>query len=207
MRNLACRKANHGLLFRMRSYSNRQDGDTRAAKPGAIGLICVRRAPGKASQGLLSAGGRVLRCALGRGGISAHKREGDGATPLAAMRVLAAYVRPDAAMPRRAGIPLATTRRDDGWCDATRDARYNRPVRLPFGPSHERLWRDDRLYDAVVVLDWNIRPRARNRGSAIFLHIARAGFRPTEGCVAVEPAAMRWLLPRLSRRTVLKVVG
>lgn len=207
MRNLACRKANHGLLFRMRSYSNRHKDVTRAAKPGAIGLISVRRAPGKASQGLLSAGGRVLRCALGRGGISSRKREGDGATPLAAMRVLAGYVRPDAAMPRRAGMSLSVLRRDDGWCDAPADARYNRPVRLPFGPSHERMWRDDRLYDAVVVLDWNIRPRARNLGSAIFLHVAKPGFRPTEGCVAIEPAAMRWLLPRLSRRTVLRVVG
>ena len=68
------------------------------------------------------------------------------------------------------------------------------------------MLRPDRLYDAVIVLDWNIRPRRRNRGSAIFLHIARPGFRPTEGCVAVSPAAMAWLLPRVSRRTVLRVV-
>jgi L,D-peptidoglycan transpeptidase YkuD (ErfK/YbiS/YcfS/YnhG family) len=167
----------------------------------------VRRAPGDGTRGLLAAGGKVVPCALGRSGISARKREGDGATPLAAMAVLAGYFRPDGGMPRHGGLGLTAIRRDDGWCDAPADANYNRPVRLPYRPSHEKMWRADRLYDAVVVLDWNIRPRARHRGSAIFLHVAREGFRPTEGCVALAPAAMRWLLPRLSRRTVLRVIG
>jgi L,D-peptidoglycan transpeptidase YkuD (ErfK/YbiS/YcfS/YnhG family) len=170
-------------------------------------MVSVRRKPGDGRKGLLRAGGRVIPCALGRSGISALKREGDGATPLASMRMLGGFFRPDAAMPRRSGLPLAAIGRNDGWCDAPADASYNRPVRLPFRAGHERMWRSDRLYDAVVVLDWNIRHRARNRGSAIFLHVARDGFRPTEGCVAIAPDAMRWLLPRLSRRTVLKVVS
>jgi L,D-peptidoglycan transpeptidase YkuD (ErfK/YbiS/YcfS/YnhG family) len=170
-------------------------------------MVCVRRAPRDGRRGLLAAGGKVIPCALGRSGISAVKREGDGATPLARMRLLGGYFRPDKAMPRHSALPLAAIGRLDGWCDAPADASYNRPVRLPFKPSHERMWRGDRLYDAVVVLDWNIAPRARNRGSAIFLHIARQGFKPTEGCVAISPAAMRWLLPRLSQRTVLRVLG
>jgi L,D-peptidoglycan transpeptidase YkuD (ErfK/YbiS/YcfS/YnhG family) len=170
-------------------------------------MVCVRRKPGDVRRGLLAAGGKVVPCALGRSGVSARKREGDGATPLAAMRMLGGYFRPDAGMPRHGGLALASLRRDDGWCDAPGDANYNRPVKLPFVPSHEKMWRADRLYDAVVVLDWNIRPRARNRGSAIFLHVAKAGFRPTEGCVAIAPQAMRWLLPRLSPRTVLRVIG
>jgi L,D-peptidoglycan transpeptidase YkuD (ErfK/YbiS/YcfS/YnhG family) len=191
----------------MQTYSTMHRSVTRLAKSTLIGMVSVRRKPGDGTKGLLAAGGRVIPCALGRSGISAFKREGDGATPLAAMRLLGGYFRPDATMPRHSGLPLTAIGRRDGWCDAPRDANYNRPVRLPYKPSHEDMWRGDRLYDAVVVLDWNVRPRASFRGSAIFLHIARDGFRPTEGCVAIAPAAMRWLLPKLSRRTVLRVVG
>lgn len=191
----------------MQPYSNMRRGVSGHGKSTLIDMVSVRRKPGDGRKGLLSAGGRVIPCALGRSGISALKREGDGATPLAAMRTLGGFFRPDAAMPRHSALTLVAIGRNDGWCDAPADANYNRPVRLPFRAGHERMWRNDRLYDAVVVLDWNIRQRARNRGSAIFLHVAKEGFRPTEGCVAIAPAAMRWLLPRLSRRTVLKVVG
>ena len=184
-----------------------RDDVSRQRRSGLIRTLVVRPKPGNRARGLLAAGGKVLPCALGRGGISAFKREGDGATPLASMRLLGGFRRPDRAMPRSSGLPLAAIGRDDGWCDAPGDPNYNRPVKLPFRPSHERMWRDDGLYDAVVVLDWNIGARARGRGSAIFLHVARAGFAPTEGCVAIAPAAMRWLLPRLSRRAVLKVLG
>ncbi|MBX3529349.1 MAG: L,D-transpeptidase family protein [Rhizobiaceae bacterium] len=170
-------------------------------------MVSVRRKPGDGRKGLLHAGGRVIPCALGRSGISAFKREGDGATPLAAMRMLGGFYRLGGGMPRASALPLAAIGRHDGWCDAPADANYNRPVQLPSRAGHERMWRSDRLYDAVVVLDWNIRPRARYRGSAIFLHVAKEGFGPTEGCVAIAPAAMRWLLPRLSRRTVLRVIA
>jgi len=146
----------------------------------------------------------IFRCALGRGGISANKREGDGATPLAAMRVLGGYFRSSRFRPR-SDLPLAGIPADLGWCDASADRNYNRPVRLPYGASHERMLREDGLYDVVIVLDWNIMPRRRGRGSAIFLHLARPGFQPTEGCIAVPRPTMAWLLPRLSPRTVLRV--
>jgi L,D-peptidoglycan transpeptidase YkuD (ErfK/YbiS/YcfS/YnhG family) len=95
---------------------------------------------------------------------------------------------------------------DLGWCEVPDDRNYNRPVRIPYGASHERMKRDDRLYDACVVLDWNISTRRRGRGSAIFFHLAREGFTPTQGCVAVTARTMARLLPHLSGRTVLKVV-
>lgn len=190
----------------MRSYSKIRDGKRAPAKKPGIGLIVVRPKPGDRHRGLVSAGGRVVSCALGRGGISAIKREGDGATPLAAMRLMHGYVRGDARMPKLSRLPLRGIGRSMGWCDAPADANYNRPVRMPYRASAESMWRGDRLYDAVIVLDWNIRRRARNLGSAIFLHVAREGLAPTEGCVALSPADMRWLLPRLSRRTVLRVV-
>jgi L,D-peptidoglycan transpeptidase YkuD (ErfK/YbiS/YcfS/YnhG family) len=95
--------------------------------------------------------------------------------------------------------------RDDGWCDAPDDRNYNRQVRLPYPASSETLWRDDHLYDVVIVLGHNQRPRRRGVGSAVFLHIAAGDFRPTAGCVAVSAADMRRLLPHLSTRTSLRI--
>lgn len=141
-------------------------------------------------------------CALGRGGISSRKREGDGATPLARMAVLDGY-----AAGRRfaCGLALRHTRADDGWCDAPDDRNYNRPVRLPYRASSEAMLRADGVYDACLVLDWNIAPRRRHGGSAIFLHLARADLTPTEGCIALNRGDMRWLLARIGRGTVIRV--
>ena len=133
-----------------------------------IGIIDVRAKPGHKTRGLLVAGNLVLECALGKGGISAFKREGDGATPLATMRLLYGYRRGDKGVLPSSRLPLGRVRRLDGWCDAPSDANYNRPVRLPYAASHEDMWRRDDLYDVCIVMDWNIAPRRRGCGSAIF---------------------------------------
>lgn len=168
-------------------------------------IFGVRRRPGKASQGILSLGGLTFRCSLGKGGISARKREGDGATPLANLRVLGGYFRAGGAVRRRDRLGLTPIGPDLGWCDAPGDRNYNRPVPLPYPASHERMRRKDHLYDICIVLDWNIRPRRRNRGSAIFLHLARPGYLPTEGCIALSPRDMERLLPLLSTQSVFQV--
>jgi L,D-peptidoglycan transpeptidase YkuD (ErfK/YbiS/YcfS/YnhG family) len=85
-------------------------------------------------------------------------------------------------------------RPDEGWCEDPRHGRYNCPIRLPSSAGHETMWRDDRLYDIVGVLDWNLRPRVRYRGSAIFLHLCRAGFGPTAGCIALRGGDLQRLL-------------
>lgn len=167
--------------------------------------ITVRPKPGNKCQGLLSIGDRVMVCALGKGGIKALKREGDGGTPLARMRLLACYVRNDHVMKRSTLLPQQRISPTLGWCEVPGDRNYNRPVRLPYVASHETLRRADSLYDIVIVLDWNVKPRRRNGGSAIFFHVARPGLTPTEGCVALPGQVMRRLLPRLSARTVLTV--
>lgn len=169
-------------------------------------IFGVRRLPSKPSQGIVSFKGLSLRCALGKGGISALKREGDGATPLARLRVLGGYFRTDGIVQRRTALPLAPIAADLGWCDAPADRNYNRPVPLPYPASHERMRRKDRLYDICIVLDWNIAPRRRNRGSAIFLHLARPGYLPTEGCIALSPRDMARLLPLLSTRSLFQVM-
>ncbi len=172
-----------------------------------LAVLTVRVAPRDRRKGLINVAGTVFPCALGRSGVTARKREGDGATPLARMAVLHGYVRGDREKRKTGGLAVRITRLDDGWCDAPRDANYNRPVGLPYPASSERMMRDDRLYDICVVLDWNVSSRRRNRGSAIFFHLARPDFSPTEGCIAVQPAVMRRLLPLLRRGTTVRVLG
>lgn len=169
-------------------------------------ILRVRPLPGRPRRGILTGAGLALPCALGRTGLTRFKREGDGATPVGRLSFLAGYRRADRGLPVPAPVSLEPIRPDLGWCDDPSDGRYNRPVRLPFAPSHERMFRDDGLYDIVLVLDWNVRRRRLGQGSAIFFHCAREGLEPTAGCVALRPADMRRLLPRLKRRTVM-IIG
>lgn len=190
----------------MRSYP--KDGGLHAAKlrnRNSAAKLVVRARPGHPTQGILQWAGQTFACALGRGGIVALKREGDGGTPLGRMRLLHGFFRHGRCNAAASPLPFRRAGADDGWCDAPGDRNYNRQVRLPYGASCETLQRRDRLYDCVVVLDYNIRPRRYGRGSAIFFHIAREGFTPTEGCVAVSPQVMARLLPHLTSRTMLVV--
>ncbi len=157
-------------------------------------------------RGRLILEGRTIPVALGRSGIRADKREGDGATPKGVWHPREVRYRADRESRPLTRLPAFRIRREDGWCDAPRDGRYNLPVRRPFPASHEKMWRADRLYDLVVVLDHNSRPRRAHRGSAVFLHIARGAFEPTAGCVAFRPADLRWLLARIGRRTAIEIV-
>jgi L,D-peptidoglycan transpeptidase YkuD (ErfK/YbiS/YcfS/YnhG family) len=102
---------------------------------------------------------------------------------------------------------MAPLRAADGWCDDPADRCYNRPVTLPYPARHERMWRDDHVYDVVVDVAWNRGPIVKGRGSAIFLHLAKAGFPPTEGCVAVTSAVAKRLLQRIGPHTRIEIVG
>jgi L,D-peptidoglycan transpeptidase YkuD (ErfK/YbiS/YcfS/YnhG family) len=155
--------------------------------------------------GRFHAGPVVVRCAIGRGGIRRGKREGDHATPGGAFRLLGGFFRPDRVLRKAWVSPMRPVRPGDGWCDDPRSALYNRHVVLPCRASHEKLWRADRIYDHVIVLDYNIHPRRKNRGSAIFLHCARPDFAPTSGCIALRLDDLRRLLPRLARKAMLTV--
>jgi L,D-peptidoglycan transpeptidase YkuD (ErfK/YbiS/YcfS/YnhG family) len=190
----------------MRSYSKKRERKGSEGKlRSGLSVMTVRAKPGDRCKGLLNAGGTVFPCALGRGGISSAKREGDGATPLARMRILSGYFRRDRIAPGSSRLAMTPIDASLGWCEVPDDRNYNRPVKLPYPVSHEHMLRDDRLYDVCIVLDWNISPRRRGRGSAIFFHLARPGFTPTQGCVAVTARVMMRLLPHISDRTVLTV--
>ncbi|HKR20567.1 MAG TPA: L,D-transpeptidase family protein [Stellaceae bacterium] len=136
-------------------------------------------------------GAQRLRCAVGKGGVRAAKREGDGATPVGAFVMRQLLYRPDRGIAPITRLPMAPIANDDGWCDDPTDVAYNRPVKLPYRARAERLWRDDRLYDLLVVLGYNDDPAIAGAGSAIFLHVAAADYTPTEGCVALAPDDLR----------------
>ena len=171
----------------------------RARLRSAAGPIVVRRRPGRPTQGLLSVDGRVIACALGKGGMSALKAEGDGVTPIGRFRPLAVLFRADRVAVPGGDLAVRAIRHDDGWADDPGSAHYNRHVRLPFAASHETLARDDHLYDVVVITDHNRTPRVRGRGSAVFLHCSRDGLAPTAGCVALPYPVWRRLAAALVR--------
>ncbi|TCT06792.1 L,D-transpeptidase family protein [Aquabacter spiritensis] len=151
----------------------------------------------------MKVGNRAFPVALGRGGIARDKREGDGRTPAGTWRILRLLYRADRLPRPRTRLPTRPIAPDDGWCDDPGDRRYNRPVRRPLAASHEHMRREDRLYDLVLVLDHNMRPRVAGRGSAVFIHVARPGLTPTEGCVAMPLAELRRLAAALKPGTRL----
>lgn len=166
----------------------------------------VRRKPGGASHlGILTFAGFTIPCLLGRSGIAVMKKEGDGATPAGQWRIMYGMYRPDRLAIPDTRLPMSPIFPQDGWCDAPADPNYNQFVKLPHPHSHEQLFRKDRLYDICLVLDYNIDPRVRNRGSAVFFHLTSPDQKPTAGCVAVEPDAMRLVLARVSDRTILHI--
>ena len=126
------------------------------------------------------------RCRLGRAGITDAKREGDGATPAGAWLMRGVLYRPDRSACPATALPTRALGMEDGWCDDPDDPGYNRAVRLPYPGRCERLWREDAVYDIIVPLSYNDAPVVPGRGSAIFLHLARADGGPTEGCVALD---------------------
>lgn len=172
-------------------------------------LVTIRRAPGAGStRGLVIAGHHTMACALGRSAMSAFKREGDGATPAPiTLRAQWGYFRADRVRRPQTAITMVATQTDDGWCDAPTHPAYNHPVRLPFAASHEVMMRDDELYDVCVVLDQNRPPNGRKRygGSAIFLHCAKPGLPPTQGCIALPRKQLLTLLARVSGETRIVV--
>jgi L,D-peptidoglycan transpeptidase YkuD (ErfK/YbiS/YcfS/YnhG family) len=170
-----------------------------------LARISVRRKPGEPSKGWLAAGPLVLPVALGRGGIKANKREGDGGTPRGRFRLVRLWWRADR-HPRPATLlPARRIRPDDGWCEDPAHRHYNQAVTVPAGSKADRLARTDSLYDFLIELDHNTRPRVAGRGSAVFIHVARPGFAPTAGCVALELSAFRRLLAWLGRHSAILV--
>ena len=147
------------------------------------------------------AGSSQIRVAIGRAGILANKREGDGGTPRGRFRLVRLWWRADRAPRPRTLLPVRRIGKHDGWSEDPKDRLYNRPILVPDGTLGDRLWRQDSLYDLIIELDHNTRPRVAGRGSAVFIHVARQGFNPTAGCVALPAPRLQRLLERIGPKT------
>ena len=171
----------------------------------SIPTLRVRAKAGERTRGWLVAGPLALPVALGRTGIRANKREGDGATPRGIFVLRRLWWRADRMARPRTGLPARRIRRSDGWCEDPRDRRYNMPVQVPKQSTADRLWRADALYDLIIEISHNTRPRIAGRGSAVFVHIARPKFAPTAGCVAARAKDLQRLVERLGPRTRIDI--
>ncbi|KCZ54358.1 hypothetical protein HY29_14505 [Hyphomonas beringensis] len=157
--------------------------------------------------GKFSGPGFTARCVLGKGGVvvAGQKREGDGASPAGRWPIRRVFYRPDRGDPPKTSLEKVPLTPDDGWCDEANHPLYNLFVSLPFIHSHEKLWRDDHVYDLIVELGYNDDPVVPGRGSAIFMHIAQPDFRPTEGCIAMEKEDLLAALEMMTPDTLIEI--
>ena len=165
----------------------------------------VARASTGSALGVLRVGPHAMPVALGRGGIRANKFEGDGATPRGRFRLVRLWWRMDRFSRPQTLLRTRPIRTEDGWCEDSADRNYNRPVHMPENGNADRLWRKDGLYDFVIELDHNTRPRVARRGSAVFIHVARAKLSPTAGCVALPAPVLKRLLAQIARNAVIEI--
>lgn len=167
--------------------------------------VWVRAAAGNPCRGWLTTDGQSIPVALGRGGIIADKREGDGGTPRGTFRPRQVWWRADRHPRPRTFLPIRAIRPEDAWCEDPASRHYNQPIRLDANEGGDRLTRDDHLYDFIVEIDHNTHPRIAGHGSAVFLHLARTDFSPTAGCVSMTKSAMLHLLRRLGPETKIVI--
>jgi len=146
-----------------------------------------------------------FRCALGKNGIKRKVKEGDNITPVGIFKITKIYYRQDKIKKIKTSIKKIKIKKNMGWCDDPKSNFYNQQIKLPSKFSYERLYRNDRVYDLLAVLNYNISPVIKNKGSAIFIHIAKNNYRPTEGCVALKKLHLLKLLQTIKKNTKVKI--
>lgn len=149
--------------------------------------------------------GKTYRCAFGKGGFSVNKKEGDGATPVGMFALRECWYRADRMALPETKLPLRIIHENDGWCDDPKSPHYNRHVTLPFVLSHEKLFRQEPVYDLIIPIGYNDGPFIAGKGSAIFMHIARVDYEPTEGCIALAKADLLEILPHLDTQSLVDI--
>ena len=170
-------------------------------------VLAVQADSADSSLGWATLGEKRWRCVIGAGGVREDKVEGDGATPVGEYPLRRLYFRNDRLVLPKVRLPARPIGEHDGWCDDPRSSSYNRMVRVPNDWSHEKMWREDGLYDLVVVVGYNDDPPEGEWGSAIFLHIARDDMGATQGCVAFARADLLELVPMITKQTRLRVLS
>lgn len=143
----------------------------------------------------------VYRCALGRTGIASDKKEGDGATPSGCFEIRKVFYRADRIEKPVSIFETMALTKNAGWSDDSTKPDYNKHITLPYNGSHEDLWREDDIYDIIIVLGYNDEPVVKGKGSAVFMHITREGYSPTAGCIALSINDLKEILASCTKDT------
>jgi L,D-peptidoglycan transpeptidase YkuD (ErfK/YbiS/YcfS/YnhG family) len=146
-----------------------------------------------------------FRCALGKAGIKKKEKEGDNVTPKGTFKITKMYYRPDKIKNITSLVKKIKIKNNMGWCDDPSSNLYNRQIKLPNKFGHEKLYRKDNLYDLILVLNYNINPIIKNKGSAIFIHVAKNSYKKTEGCIALKKKHLIELVSKIKKNTKIKI--
>ena len=146
-----------------------------------------------------------VKCAIGKRGIGKKRREGDLITPKGLFKIKKVYFRKDKVRDLKTKFSMKAITKNMGWCNDPKSNKYNQLIKYPFAFNAEKLYRNDNIYDIVIVLNFNSRPVKKNKGSAIFLHVAKRKYKPTEGCVAIKKNELKKLLKLITLQTKIKI--
>jgi len=150
--------------------------------------------------------GLKFRCALGKHGINKKKKEGDQVTPKGTYKIVNIYYRKDRIKKISSKLKLIKIKKNMGWCDEPDNKNYNQLIKIPSKYSYERLFRNENIYDLIIVLNYNMNPVIKNKGSAIFIHIAKKRFQPTKGCIAISKKNLLYLIKNITKNTKIKII-
>ena len=142
-----------------------------------------------------------FKCALGKAGIGKKKREGDNITPIGTFKIVKIYYRSDRIKKLSSKFTLTEITKDMGWCDDSKSKKYNQLIKLPTKYSYENLYRRNNIYDLILVLNYNMKPRIKNKGSAIFIHVAKKNYKKTAGCIALKKSDLIYLVKEITKNT------
>jgi L,D-peptidoglycan transpeptidase YkuD (ErfK/YbiS/YcfS/YnhG family) len=146
-----------------------------------------------------------FRCALGKAGIGEKKREGDNITPIGTFKIVKIYYRSDRIKKISSKFGAIEIKKNMGWCDDPNSQNYNQLVNLPSRYGHEKLFKKNNIYDIIVVLNYNMKPVIKNKGSAVFIHVAKKNYQPTQGCVSLKKNDLLKLLSKISKNIEIKI--
>ncbi len=142
-----------------------------------------------------------LRCSIGKRGITSNKKERDGKTPKGSFILKSIFYRKDKIFNLKSSLKKKVITKNMGWCDDATSKFYNKLIRFPFYKRAEKLWLKERMYDVIIIINYNLKPVVKNKGSAIFLHIAKKNYSPTRGCIAINKKDMFLLAKKINRKT------
>jgi len=146
-----------------------------------------------------------VKCAIGKRGITSRKVEGDGKTPRGTFGIKSIFYRKDRVSKLKTLLKKTVIKKNMGWCDDSNSKYYNKMIKFPFNLGAEKLWLKENIYDVLIILDYNLRPTIKKKGSAIFLHISRRNYKPTEGCIAIAKKDMNLLITKINNKTKISI--